>query len=147
MVELNVAIMVACMPACASFSRYFFGKLEIVSTIKSRLSSSRHGKRRTKFSQSKAITVVSNQTSEPDEDRGSGWNSWKIKNAFFKGKDDVAPQITMNQQRSQVLQTGDFRVFDEGKDFGEETRTKGGAIELRESPGEKTSATAPYDMV
>lgn len=59
----------------------------------------------------------------------------------------MAPQITMNQQRSHVLQTGDFRAFDEGKDFGEETRTKGGTIELRESPGEKTSATAPYDMV
>ena len=88
-----------------------------------------------------------NQESQSEDEQSKGGNYWKTKNDFLKGKDDVAPQITMNQQRSHVLQSGDFRVFDVGKDFGEETQAKGGAVELQESLGEKTSAMAPYDMV
>ena len=134
--------MVACMPACASFSRYFLGKSGIISTIRSRLSSPRNSRHRTKFSQSRATILVSTPASESEEDPGSGrGNYWKIKNPFSKGKDGAAPQITMNQQRSHVLQTGEFRVFDEG------TKTKRGSFELKESPGEKREGTAPYDMV
>ncbi|KAL2047262.1 hypothetical protein N7G274_001281 [Stereocaulon virgatum] len=147
LLERNVTIMVACMPACASFSRFILGKVEIVSMIRSRLSYSGHRKRKTRFSQSRASTLVSNQESQSEDEQVIGKNYWKTKNVLSKGKDDLPPQITMNQHRSHVLQSGDFRVFDVGKDFGEETRAKGGAIELQESLGEKTSAMAPYDMV
>jgi hypothetical protein len=99
------------------------------------------------FSQSRASTLVPNQESQSEDEQSRTGNYWKTKNVLLKGKDDLAPQITMNQQRSHVLQSGDFHVFDVGKDFGEETRAKGGAIKLQESLSEKTSAMAPYDMV
>lgn len=52
----------------------------------------------------------------------------------------------MNHQRSSVLKTGEFDVFDDRKGLA---KPEPGSIELREmSPeADKTSPTAPYDMV
>ena len=86
-------------------------------------------------------------TSRPSElygdDNAKKINYWRIKNLFHS---DEAPQITMDHQRSSVLKTGDFDVFDDRKELA---KPEPGSIELRDmSPdGEKTSATAPYDMV
>ena len=68
---------------------------------------------------------------------------WRIKNLF---NSNAAPQITMDHTRSNVLKTGDFDVFDDRKEFA---KPEPSSVELREmSPdAEKTSATAPFDMV
>ena len=70
-------------------------------------------------------------------------NHWRIQNPFHG---DAAPQITMDHQRSTVLKTGDFDVFDDMKEFA---KPEPGSVELREMTpdAEKTSATAPYDIV
>ena len=71
-------------------------------------------------------------------------NHWRIKNPFSSTS---PPQITMmDPQRSSVLKTGDFDVFDERKEFA---KPGSGSIELREmgSDVEKGSAMKPFDMV
>ena len=68
---------------------------------------------------------------------------WRMKNLFHRS---AAPQLPMNHQRSSVLKTGDFDVFGDRKELA---KPEPGSIELREmSPeADKTSPTAPYDMV
>ena len=58
----------------------------------------------------------------------------------------MAPQITRDHTQSGVLKTVDFDVFDERKELA---KPEPGSIELREMgpDAEKTSATAPFDMV
>ncbi len=145
-IELNVSIMVACMPACACLSRYCITKLEAISTIETRFSSHRSSHHQ-KFSHSRASTMVASPGSPSefygDDNNTKKTNHWRIKNPFHS---NAAPQITMDHQRSTVLKTGDFDVFDDRKEFA---KPEPGSVELREmSPdAEKTPATAPYDMV
>ena len=148
-VELNVAIMVACMPACACFSRYFFANHSPMSLVKKSRFSSPRSSRHRRFSHSRASTMVAS-AGRPSESFGDTANSkasyWKIKNPFHNGGDNAAPQITMNDKRSRVLQTGDFDVFNDSKGFD---KAEPGSIELQTplSEGGKGSPMAPYDMV
>ena len=149
-IELNVAIMVACMPACACLFRYSITKLHPISTLKTRFSSSQqrsnsHYHHQQRFSHSRASTIVAS-ASQPSEsyDDDKKTNQWRIKNPFSSTS---PPQITMmDPQRSSVLKTRDFDVFDERKEFA---KPGSGSIELREmgSDVEKGSAMKPFDMV
>ncbi len=89
------------------------------------------------------VASVSRPSEPYGDDNAKKTNHWRIKNLF---NSNAAPQITMDHQGSSVLKTGDFDVFDARKEFA---KPEPGSIELREiSPdAEKTSATAPYDMV
>jgi hypothetical protein len=141
--------MVACMPACASFSRYCFHRFEIISSIKSHLSSSRSRSRKEKLSepQSTATAPAGSLIEGPIR---HGDKYWRIKNPFSNGsgRDDAPPQITMNKQQSRVLQTGDFDVFDNSRDplALADNKTRRASLELKE-PCFDEEKRAPYDMV
>ncbi|KAL2037841.1 hypothetical protein N7G274_009315 [Stereocaulon virgatum] len=124
-VELNVTIMVACMPACASFSRHFLYKYEIISSIKSRLFASRSSKKGPSGPET-STTAPSALTIDPRL-RGK---YWRIKNAFSNG--DRAPHITRNQQQSRMLRTGELDVVDNGNPSMSTHQTRRGDNELKE---------------
>lgn len=147
-VELNVAIMVACMPACASFSRFFYTKFGIFSSIRSRLWSSKGSKQ--KSSNPKPTTTTSSVPSGSKGDRAGGGNYWRLKNPFSNARDGTPPQITFNKQQSRILQSGDFNVFDDDKSSPSLTETKrSGSTELKEPSfqGKQALATVPYNIV
>lgn len=133
--------MVACMPACVAFFRYCFNKFEIVSSIKSRLLSSRSGK--AKSSQSKQKATTSNLSPVPEGDPVGTGKYWRLKGPLFNARDGTPPQITSNKQSSRVLQTGDFKVFDDDKRWPLSAKIKGSrSIELKETSFEKEQALA-----
>ena len=141
-VELNITIMVACMPACASFSRHFLYKYEIISSIKSQLAGSRSSKKKIpKPSKSHSSTTA---PSSSDRDPRPGGRYWRIKNAFSNG--NGAPQITMDKQQSRMLKTGDFDVIDNDNELISTGPTKRGDIELKE-PSLEEGKIAPHDVV
>ena len=105
--------MVASMPACATLLRYFLVQSGFLSSIGSRLASSRN-----KRYQKPKGTVGSadNTDSEgnhltPGGDEGGKTTMglfWRLRNPF--GRD--APQITSAKRESgHILRTGDFNVF------------------------------------
>ena len=138
-VELNVTIMVACMPACASFSRHFLYKYEIISSINSRLFASRSSKKGP-LGPETSTTAPSASTGDPRP----GGKYWRIKNAFSNG--NGSPQITRNQQQSRMLRTGEFDVVDNGKTSMSTHQTRRGDIELKE-PSFEGEKMAPHDIV
>lgn len=146
-VETNVAIMVASMPACSSFLRYFLSKAGLMSSIKSRLAFSRSKK------YPKSQTTTTNSVS-PADITDSGQNRliaggggdrpgkrskgkyWNVKNIFERG--DVPPQITSAKRESgHILKSGDFDLFDA------KTSSERGGTSLEQE--EKRAAA--YDVV
>ena len=89
-VDINVAIMVACMPACAAFGRYFS------SSIKSRLSGSEYSKN-------------TNSSSVVTDSRGSNDRYWRMKNPF-SGKEEGSLKIIKGKEESRILRTVEFDV-------------------------------------
>ena len=113
-VEINAAIMVASMPACASFLRYFLSKTSFTSSTKSWWTSSR-SKRYPKS------RVIPGAAMDRDSDgnqltpggdgspKGSKGMYWKLRGAFCQ---DEPPQITSAKRESgHILKSGDFNVF------------------------------------
>lgn len=153
-IELNVAIMVACMPACACLFRYSITKFHPISTLKTRFSSqqqrsSSNQHQHHKFSHSRASTIVAS-AGRASESYGDDkkTNHWRIKNPFSS---TVPPQITMmDHTRSSVMKTVDFDVFDEERKEFAKPKPESGSIELKDmgSDVEKGSAMMkPFDMV
>ncbi|CAD6577266.1 MAG: hypothetical protein ASARMPREDX12_008289 [Alectoria sarmentosa] len=147
-VELNIAIMVACMPACASFSRHIITKFGIVSYIKSRISSWKSSK--LKSLNPKPISTASDIPSRSSGDPAGGGNYWTLKIPFSSTGDGAPPHITFNKQQSRVLHSGDFHVFDDEKGslaLTEMQRKR--SIELKEPSLERKQASTavPHDMV
>ncbi|KAL8744801.1 MAG: hypothetical protein Q9190_002996 [Brigantiaea leucoxantha] len=114
-VESNVAIMVASMPACATFSRHFWPKGRgLFSSLRSRLVSSRGSSRITSNSGLPTSAPVTSTLETPELSMAndqSGYTKeqsfWKLKNPFIRG--DSAPQITrVKRDSTNVLRTGDF---------------------------------------
>lgn len=140
--------MVACMPACASFSRFFFTKFGILSTIKSRLSSSKGSKQN--LSMPKPVTPASNPPSGSQGDP-AGWGKyWRLQSPFSNTRDGTSPPNSFNKQQPGVLQSDDFNVFDDSKrsPFLTETK-KNESVELKEQSFEREQASAnvPYNIV
>ena len=140
-IELNVSIMVACMPACASLCRCFISRFQPISSKKTRFSSQRSSNHHHRFSHSRASTMVASagrpSGSYGDDNNAEKSNHWRIKNLC---NSDAAPQITRNYQQSSVLKMGNFDVSDDRKEFAKPGH---GSIDLREmSPDAK-----PFDMV
>ncbi|KAL8926161.1 MAG: hypothetical protein Q9208_003064 [Pyrenodesmia sp. 3 TL-2023] len=107
-VEVNVAIMVACMPACASFFRFFATKTDFLRAVKARIASARS-------SVSKPVKSPSGSqdTTKPNSQElpvteipaATVGRYWKIKNVFPTEKNHRPPQITANDRLS-TLPTG-----------------------------------------
>ncbi|CAF9916812.1 MAG: hypothetical protein ALECFALPRED_010874 [Alectoria fallacina] len=147
-VELNIAIMVACMPACASFSRHIITKSGIVSYIKSRISSSKNNK--SKSLHPKPITTAADIPSRSTGDPAGGGNYWTLKSPFSSTRDGAPPHITFNKQQSRVLHSGDFKVFgDETGSLALTEMQRNGSVELKEPSFERKQASTalPHDMV
>lgn len=136
-VEINVAIIVACMPACASFYRHFLSQSGFLSFIMSGIVSSklkRHPKLKTttesigpapdKYSEGNRLTPGSDPAK-----KGSKGIYWRLKDSFRQGS--VPPQLTSAKRESgHILKSGDFNVFSnkrsserEGTSFEQEEKT------------------------
>lgn len=109
--------MVASMPACVSFVRYFLSQTKLVSFIESYLASAR-SKRYVKSRLSadcdnlpgdtdRESNRLSNTGGAPE--KASDGRYWKLKNLFRR---NVPPQLTsVTRESGLILNTGDFVVF------------------------------------
>ena len=115
MVELNAAIMVACMPACASFIRHFSAQSNLISSIKSRLALSGSSSSSPEKGQraSHSSPEFGSESRSQDSYSRSG-KYWKLSDAFG-AKENVAPQITGNQQQTRVFRSGDWDYLSNGR--------------------------------
>lgn len=119
MVETNVAIMVASMPACASFLRHFFSQARLLSSIKSRLASIKRKKYPKPTTSTNSVSPTddtgngfSRFTAGGDGDqpgKGSKGKSWNFRNLFERG--DVPPQLTSAKRESgHILESCDSNL-------------------------------------
>ncbi|KAI4130645.1 MAG: hypothetical protein LQ338_001622 [Usnochroma carphineum] len=110
--------MVACMPACASFFRFFAAKTDFFPALKAHISLAWS-------SVSKLVKTPSGprNTTGPDNQvlptgnltPASAGRYWRVKNVSSSEKDDFPPQITANNQ-SGTLRTGRLSVFGTGSE-------------------------------
>ena len=152
-----MAIMVACMPACASFSRHFLTKYGVISTIRSRFSSSNEGS--SKSVKPSATPIINSnilsETTEVGRKRSDG-RYWSVDYAYSQDQgSDKAPQILPNKTQSRFIESGDLNVFENEKSVGRfSIASEQTAVEIGEPAFEKEkekekdhSATDPREMV
>ena len=114
LVEINVAIMVASMSACASFYRNFSPQISISLSIRSPFNKSKSNKGHSSPKQPVIEMGSSNAvTSRVASGNTSNGKYWRLKNVLARG--DTAPQITFNQNQSRIIRTNEFDVYDESK--------------------------------
>lgn len=105
--------MVACMPACASFSRFVATKTDFLPTVKARIASARSSVNKLVKSPSgsRDTTKLNGQELPVSEHpAATAGRYWKIKNIFPTEKNRRPPQITANDRLS-TLRTGRLSVF------------------------------------
>ncbi|KAL8691616.1 MAG: hypothetical protein Q9224_004137 [Gallowayella concinna] len=151
-VETNAAIMVACMPACASFRRFFSSKSEFLSALKIRLLSVRSSLSRggrsssnTKDS-SNAMNMVG--AGEPQLKSGTSTKQagryWKLKNGSPSEKNSLPPQITANKERSPSLASARLSTTDWSLASGHVKKSENLGSSQED---EETLSSSPHKMV
>lgn len=141
--------MVACMPACAAFSRHFLTKYGVLSTIRSRFSTSKEGPSKTSKSSATATTASVDSSgpigTAPVRTDGRYW-SVDYSSMQPRGG-DRPPQILPNKRQSRFLQSGDLDVFeDEGSPHRSSVRSEQTAVEAGGPIFEKEDCE-PNDIV
>lgn len=135
-VEINVSIMVASMPACASLLRYRATKTSIFSSIKSKLFTSRPSSGPAPASDQ--IRTMSDENHPSGKDR-----FWRYRNHL--NQHSAPPQITaLKRQSGQILVTGEFDLFDEKRSS---FRESGDGKQTKQSLNSEGSVASPHNMV
>ncbi|KAL8821067.1 MAG: hypothetical protein Q9223_000829 [Gallowayella weberi] len=135
-VETNAAIMVACMPACASFRRFFSAQGEFLSDLKSRLLSVRislaRGGKGSSNSKDSSNAMIMAEAGESQVKSGTSTNqagrNWKLENAYSREKHSLPSQITANKEQSPTLASVRLNTTDWALASGDlEKREKAGS--------------------
>lgn len=123
-VEINTSIMVACMPACAAFLRFFTTKTDFFPALKARVFAAL-GSASTLMKRPSASLNTNNTGSQElptsHVPATTGARYWRIKNVFSSAKNDPSPQITAKDQ-SDTLRMGRLNII---RTRGEDWRTLG----------------------